>query len=183
MMVLGTRTCRTFALMFFLGACEPLIADEEPKATVPDDFRVTLDRSFCFGNCPSYAVTIRSSGEVEYCGEGFVEMLGEHRKTISVAAVAELASFLENARFFELRDGYIGRVSDQPAYQVSVQMNGHTKTVLNYAGEFADMPSIVTQIEDAIDHTAETSTWIGNGGGYDHEIDRPICKNRPTVEF
>ena len=138
---------------------------------------MTLDRSFCFGICPSYTVSIGANGDVKYCGKGFVEALGEHRKTVSVQAVAELANFLEDADFFGLNDSYIGGVTDHPTYYVEVQMNGQSKTVLNYAGEFAEMPSVVTQIEEAIDQTAETSAWIGDGGDYDHEKDRPICNN------
>ena len=183
MMAKNTWASLLFALFFFLGSCARVSVDQELTTTIPDDFSVTLDRGFCFGHCPSYAVTIRSSGEVEYCGEGFVESLGEHRKTISVRTVAQLARFLDEAHFFDLRDRYIGRVSDQATYFVSVQMNGRSKTVLNYAGEFADMPSVVTEIEEAIDQAAETSTWVGKGGGYDHDISRPICENRPVPEL
>ena len=120
---------------------------------------------------------------MEYCGEGFVEALGEHQKTVSVQAVAELVQLVKDADFFDLHDSYVGAVTDHPTYHVKVQMNGQSKTVLNYAGEFVEMPPVVTQIEEAIDQTAETSTWIGDGGDYDHEMDRPICSNRPTPKM
>lgn len=182
-MVINSNAFLVFVLACSLSACAPTAIDSFEEVAVPTDFKVTLDRSFCFGYCPSYSVSIGASGNVEYCGEGFVEALGEHRKTISVQAVAELVTLLEDADFFNLRKEYVGGVSDQPTFHLTVQMNGKSKTVLNYAGELDHMPSVVTKIEEAIDQTAETSTWIGDGGDYDHDIARPICSNRPMTKM
>ena len=40
---------------------------------------VTLERTPCFGYCPSYKVTLKSDGTIIYEGKKFVQMMGTYK--------------------------------------------------------------------------------------------------------
>lgn len=123
-------------------------------------FRIALTRTPCYGTCPSYTVEIAADGAVLYTGEDYVFARGRHRARIDPAAVRRLHDLARRADFFSLRESYAGGVTDNPTYTVTVEAGGRRKRIRDYAGEMAGMPSIVRELEDAIDEAAGTRRWI-----------------------
>ena len=122
--------------------------------------QITLERTSCFGTCPAYKVEIHGDGSMVYTGTRFVPITGEHRDHISREAVEQIVEAFRRADYFSLRDKYIQSVTDNATYRTSISIGGQTKSVTNYVGEEVGMPQTVTDLENAIDHVADTAKWI-----------------------
>jgi hypothetical protein len=122
--------------------------------------RIELSRSGCYGWCPSYSVSIDGNGEVNFIGGSFVSIPGEHKAHISPAMVAELLERFRAANFLGLKDSYRGGVTDNPTYCLTLALGGRKKTVEDYVGGYAGMPSTVTELERAVDRAADTERWV-----------------------
>ena len=94
---------------------------------------VTLERTRCYGRCPSYQVVLRSDGAVTYIGKAYVARLGTHRGTVDKYYFDRLAELLRSQGYFELKDNYSHSVSDQATVITSVVVGERRKTVRNYA--------------------------------------------------
>lgn len=125
---------------------------------------IILRRSGCYGSCPSYAVTVSTEGVV-FDGDGFVVASGKHKDTVAPAKVRELAGRFVAGDFYSMDDVYQANVTDSPTYQISVDIDGHTKAVEDYVGEWVGMPAVISELEDAVDELAQTERWIKGSDG------------------
>ena len=156
-------TTLIFAVCFgSLSSCE---SSDFKFDTPPRDYEnleISLDRSSCYGGCPSYVVKVSGDGNVSYCGFTGVEEQGKRTHQINPDDVRSLYDQILAAGFFNLDDEYFANITDGPSYHVSVFVDGQTKAVRDYYGQEAGMPKSVTVIQDAIDDITGTSAWIGN---------------------
>ena len=144
-------------------------SDESLKGLV-----IALRRTACFGTCPDYRVEIQADGQVTYHGNAFVLVTGTYRWRVSSAAVTNLIELLRRADFFKLDGYYRLNASDLPTYVTRVSLGTKDKFVLNYGGSGMggaaastsfggpgpNMPSVVTEIEYAIDKAVDDASWI-----------------------
>jgi hypothetical protein len=154
-------------LAAFLGFGQDLRV-EQPKvnAAFPDirdwnTLRITLSRSRCYGRCPAYEIEIHGDGTVLYDGATDVAHKGRHAGKISHASLVELVDFFRKADYFSLHDRYVYGVTDHPVYETSISFDGMSKSVLDYVGQGAGMPSTVSDVEAAIDRLSGASAWVG----------------------
>jgi Domain of unknown function (DUF6438) len=150
-----------FVSIVVSAAEAPKPAAGKAKAAV----RMILDRSVCYGDCPSYRVEIDGDGSVTYEGRKFVAVVGTRRATVARAEVEALLAKFRAARFFDLKDEYRAPVTDLPTFEVTLVLEGRKKTVVDYGGSFSPkyvvMPAVVTELEQAIDRVAQTARWTG----------------------
>lgn len=123
-------------------------------------FRITLERTTCFGSCPSYKVTVSGSGEVTWEGGRGVAVPGKHHSTISREAVQELVDQVRASRMLDALDKYEAGWTDNPTYTLTLDVNGIHKQVVDYIGLIVGMPTSIRDLEEAIDRTAGTEKWI-----------------------
>jgi hypothetical protein len=143
----------------FVAAC----AGDKPDDSAVRDWntlQITLERGVCFGACPDYTVTIHGDGRVVYEGRRFVAQTGKREATVPRDAVRALLRKFRQADFFSLRDNYHAQVTDLPTYRVTLAHDGRRKSVSDYGGEMMGMPKAVTELEQAIDETANTRQWV-----------------------
>ena len=126
---------------------------------------ISLKRTQCLGTCPEYRVQLRGDGEVLYRGEEFVLVKGTHRWHVDPATIAPLLEIFRRAEYFKLDGYYQYPVTDLPTYVSRLSIGNQHKFVLDYGGsgtgntvaftgmpgKVPAMPSIVTEIENAID--------------------------------
>ncbi len=149
--------------LFALAACASAAPPPETPP-VSGDVQIRLQRGVCFGFCPDYTVTINGDGQVRYEGRRFVNVTGVQTATIPRADVARLIARFDEIGFDRLRDAYRAPVTDLPTYEVSITRNGHTKTVVDYGGPGAGMPSSVRELQTEIDRVAGTAQWVLRSG-------------------
>jgi hypothetical protein len=146
-------------LGFAVAAC----AGDRPEQTGVRDWsslEITLERGVCFGTCPDYTVTIHGDGRVVFEGRRFVAKMGRHEGRIDPSDVRSLLAKFRRADFFTLRAEYHAQVTDLPTYRVTLAYDGRRKTVSDYGGAMSGMPAVVTELENAIDETANTQQWV-----------------------
>jgi hypothetical protein len=143
-------------------------------STKPADVRIALSRTECFGSCPSYWLEVRGDGRVTYRGHGDVLVEGRHHWRVKPAAVAALVERFRQTDYFKLKGYYAADVSDAPTYVTRLSVGRQQKFVLDYGGEMGDaleapasngaavprMPSVVTELENAIDAVAGAGSWV-----------------------
>ncbi len=122
--------------------------------------RISLQRTACFGRCPSYTVEISGDGTVAWNGQANVTTLGARAGYVPVAKVKALYRAFQQAQFFWTFDAYRARITDMPTYTVSIAYDGHAKSVIDYVGTTIGMPQEILHLEQAIDRTAQTFRWI-----------------------
>jgi len=127
----------------------------QPDSTVT----ITLQRSGCFGSCPSYLVSV-STGGVVFDGHNFVVAMGRHTDRIAAERVRDFAKRFVAADFYSMDPCYRANVTDNPTYQLTVTVDGQTKQVQDYVGSWVGMPAVISDLEDAVDEFARTSRWI-----------------------
>ena len=123
--------------------------------------RISLTRTMCFGACPAYTVTIAGDGTVTWKGERFVKVQGDATAHIAPEKVHALFERFRKAEYFWLLDSYASAITDMPAQNTSMAFDDHLKAVHDYAGQGVGMPEVVSELERAIDETANTAQWIG----------------------
>lgn len=125
---------------------------------------ITLQRTGCFGSCPSYTVSVSTQG-TEFAGGGYVVAYGKHTASIDADAVRQLAKRFVAGDFYSMDPRYTASVTDNPSYALSIAIDGHTKAVDDYVGSWVGMPAVITELEDAVDELGQTSRWIEGTDG------------------
>jgi hypothetical protein len=123
---------------------------------------ITLDRSACFGNCPSYTLSIGGDGTVAYVGRQYVNVAGTASSQIPVSSVQELADEMYRANYFGLTVPETcpqGIASDFPTVVTSLTIEGNTHMVVHDHGNQC-APAALTTLEDRIDAVAGSAQWV-----------------------
>jgi len=144
-------------LVLTLGACG------NSQATANDNLenvKITLERTECYGFCPVYTLTILGDGTVIYNGEDHVRILGEKEIQIDRSKIEKLVNKFETCGYFSFNNEYTERtITDAPTVISSIKLDGKTKTVKHYHGDF-NAPEKLTELEVYIDEIIDTSQWI-----------------------
>lgn len=122
---------------------------------------VTLVRTGCFGSCPSYWVSVRGDGEVRYCGVSNVKTRGRQASSVPPREALALIERFRTANFLGMEDGYHADITDNPTYVLIFSMGGVEKEVVDYVGERAGMPHVITELQGEVDRVAKSSLWVG----------------------
>jgi hypothetical protein len=129
---------------------------------------ITLERSVCFGTCPSYIVTLASDGKVTWEGRDYVKTTGPATAQIKPEDFNKLVEEFERIKFATLDDKYETgtrgcpeSATDNPSAQTSIRINGKTKSVLHYYGcRDSEVLRRLTLLERKIDEVIGTERWI-----------------------
>jgi acetamidase/formamidase len=129
---------------------------------------ITLERSVCFGTCPSYKVSVASDGTVTFGGRDFVKTKGTATAQVKPEDFQKLVKEFEKTKYFSLDDKYEPgtpgcgpAVTDMPYARTSIQMNGKTKIVSHYHGcRESEVLRALSALEGKIDEIAGTEKWI-----------------------
>jgi ankyrin repeat protein len=136
-----------------------------PPALEPNsEISISLQRSGCFGTCPSYTVMVTTS-EIVFNGDFYVVAQGKHMAGVDAKKVRDLASRFVTADFYSMDDKYVASVTDNPTYVLSIDIDGHRKKVEDYVGEWEGMPAVISELEQQVDEFANTNVWIEGSEG------------------
>jgi hypothetical protein len=120
---------------------------------------ITLERTVCFGRCPSYTLKIEGTGKVSYEGRDFVQVKGAQTSQIEAKAVKALVDEFFAIDYFALQDTFTEEVTDLPSTISSITVDGKRKQVYNYYGA----PEKLTKLENRIDEVAGSAQWVKMG--------------------
>lgn len=117
---------------------------------------ITLQRTGCYGVCPSYQVTFRQDGTAEYWGGAFAPRLGQHSAR-GGDSLNYLAAMARELGLFEMKPYYSRPVTDNPTTYVSIVRNGERTIIMDYA-QSGPLKLIAFQV--MVDQFAEKLEWI-----------------------
>ncbi|MDQ2810154.1 MAG: DUF6438 domain-containing protein [Chloroflexota bacterium] len=141
-----------------------VIEDRVASVIAPADLAgivLALNRTPCFGACPSYRVTVYGNGVVVWEGDQYVALPGAHISVISLDQVRELVAAFTKADYFALDNSYTDyRVTDMAYINTLFSRGGKTKTVQHYLGD-RTAPSKLAILEAQIDGIIGTAPWSG----------------------
>jgi hypothetical protein len=137
-------------------------------ASQPKSGFISLERTVCFGSCPSYKVTITQDGAVTYEGRDFVKTKGTATAQIKPEDFNKLVNEFEKIKYFSLDDRYEpgapgcpNPATDMPSARTSIQVNGKTKSISHYHGcRNSEVLLALGALELRIDEIAGTEKWI-----------------------
>jgi hypothetical protein len=129
---------------------------------------ITLERTPCFGTCPSYKLTIYDDGKVEYEGREYVKRKGKAEGQITKAELEKLIHEFERIDYLNLADDYTLNSkncpqgwTDNPTAVTSLDWKGKKKTIRHYHGcRGLNVLDQLTALEDKIDQVVNTKRWI-----------------------
>lgn len=142
----------------------PKIRVVAPLIRPNSNVTITLQRTGCYGTCPSYTVTVSTDGIV-FDGRGFVVASGRHTDTADADQVRRLAQKFVAADFYSMDATYRASVTDNPTYVLSITIDGRTREVEDYVGSWEGMPEVITILEDDVDTFGRTARWIDGSNG------------------
>lgn len=145
-------TLSGIALCLLLIICSPTLGEDTNTS-------ITLERGICFGTCPVYTLTIFGNGSIVYEGKEFVKELGIRNGSVNASIAEELFSLIDTSGFIDLADSYSAYdITDMPSATITLITNGKVKRVEHYHGDMT-APPILTDLENAIDQTADVTRW------------------------
>lgn len=102
--------------------------DETP---IKESLFLTMERTPCFGKCPSYKLTIFNTGNVVYEGFTFAKKEGKHTKKLSEKQLTEIQDKVVSINLFEMNDKYDSPITDIPSTILYVVYKGKKKKILD----------------------------------------------------
>jgi hypothetical protein len=147
------------------------LGQTEASLIIPQDLIITLERTECFGTCPSYKLKITADGVVVFEGRRFVKQEGVTIKSaISQEQLKQLIAEFDRVKFFSLEDNYTNdrRVCAEewtcsPSAITSIRISGKSKTIDHYHGcRGPKVPQSLAELEDKIDRIVNTAQWVSD---------------------
>lgn len=159
---------QTFILSFIAISLLASSVSRDGGQEVPADTIITLERTVCYGTCPSYKVIISADGTVSFEGRQFVKTVGKATNSIQQDKLRGLLAEFDKIGYFDLKDNYEGRgdgckqwMTDNPSAITSIRINGRSKTVSHYYGcRGVDVLEDLKKLESAIDDAVNSEQWI-----------------------
>jgi hypothetical protein len=128
---------------------------------------ITMERTPCYGDCPSYVLTIKGNGTVQYVGRDNVSIKGTRQGTIKLEAIRSLMSEFARAGFLSISNDYstvsckCGFCTDMPTAITTLQVKDTNHSLTHYYG-CRCAPRFLFGLETAIDKSANVEQWTGD---------------------
>lgn len=128
------------------------------------EFSISMRRGACFGRCPQYTVTVRADGSVDFTGERFTGVEGEHSHRANMDQLALLRQKTQ-AVFATTQDVMPGtaacgnHATDMPQITLTLEDANGTRQLRHYTG-CTSAPAALRELEKLIDSTANVGEWI-----------------------
>ena len=162
------RTIFLFAAVVFASwPTSPYAADVGAQ-----DDAISLERTLCFGTCPSYKITVFSNGDFVFEGYRHVKREGLYRGKFDQTVFRRATDALSRADYFAFAR-YYERISegdenpckemwtDNASVHILVQRNGRSKVVHHYLGcRGFDREGELIALERELDEIFNTARWI-----------------------
>jgi hypothetical protein len=147
---------KTFFLLLIITiifACKQRsINSTEEKETV----FIKMERTPCYGKCPSYIITILTTGKVDYLGKTYSSPEGNYTTTLSKEELEKLKAKIKAIDFFNFKDKYDKLITDFPTCLITVNLDGKEKQILDKI----EAPKELRDFEKMIDEMIITNRLI-----------------------
>jgi hypothetical protein len=128
-----------------------------PSEELRDEDFIAIERSTCFGPCPSYSVTIRANGLVSWEGRTNVTQTGTVNAQIPLDAAHAVIEKFRTAGFWTLCAKYDRLVTDVPTTITTLHIGDHQRSVSDRANA---APEWLRKLDYEAELLADVHRWI-----------------------
>jgi len=109
---------------------------------------LTMERTPCFGKCPTYKIMIFNTGNVIFEGFSNTKYIGKYKQQLTRTQLKEIQQMMDEIDILGMKDVYDSNVTDFPSTILFlVSNNTHKKKILDRV----DAPASLKQFEKLID--------------------------------
>jgi TonB family protein len=140
-----------------------------------------MDRTPCYGRCPSFTIEFLKTGEVIYTGRSNTDMIGTYRAKMSKSAMNQFYKQFEKYNFIRLANEYKVLATDLPGLNFGLVVNGKRKNIKHAEAG----PRYLKQMGADIDDKITQLKWEGEPGNeVKQEVrDEDINKEPSVYQF
>lgn len=113
------------------GMTESSFSNNLTSQVMPENSMIYIHHGTCFGQCPSYSVTVYPDGQVTYEGYRFVSTTGAKKFRVEMEIANQLAYYMQQNGFFGLHDTY-PVIPDAQRTTTGLSFHGNLKVVVDY---------------------------------------------------
>lgn len=151
---------KLFIYTFIAILFAPCNASKKINSTSSSDYstlEIVYQRTVCFGRCPVYTLTINGATKTAtFKGEKDTEKIGNFVKKLNDEDLKSFVEAFEGANFNDLKDEYLGMITDFPIKYITYTNKGKTKKIKERSGA----PKELTDLEKMLDAFAEADGWV-----------------------
>lgn len=123
---------------------------QEPASTAKagdDSIFFSIERTPCFGSCPTYKLTILQDGSATYVGRRFAAREGSYRGHVDAGTMGKLKAAAETNGFYGMQDKYDEPVTDLPSVIIRVHADSRDKQVIGRVGAPQSFKLLTKEVE------------------------------------
>jgi hypothetical protein len=124
------------------------VNDSPAKEVIQKESRTfSLQRTACYGQCPTYTIIVKEDGSALYNGINFVQKKGVFKSQVSAEDVDKIFTEAEKIDFFNLEDKYDEPITDIPSTIVIMSKGKLQKRVIDRSGGPAELEAFEKFLE------------------------------------
>lgn len=133
---------------------------DEVKApkTDGDSVYFMIERTACYGTCPTYRLTIYDDGLAVYEGIRFVDREGRYEGRVSQATMEALVNLAEKKGFYDMDEVYDKPVTDLPSVIIRIHADQRDKRVVGRVGAPEAFKDLALEVESMLADVEWTRT-------------------------
>ncbi len=116
-----------------------------------DSVFFSLERTPCFGTCPTFKITIFQDGSAMYEGRRFAPREGRYTGRVDAATMKALKEEAEARGFYAMDDVYDKPVTDLPSVIIRMNADGKDKQVIGRVGPPQAFKNFTQRAEEILD--------------------------------
>jgi hypothetical protein len=136
------------SISFLISACAG--SGEIRRTEVPENFALSLERTPCFGRCPTYALSLDAKGKVAYEALRFAPDSSEVHRKLTKSKMKKLVFLLKEADLTQYEDRYHAEISDLPAVILQCELDEMSKNIYMRQQVPTRLDSLIVDLEALI---------------------------------
>ena len=115
--------------------------------TEGDSIYFSIERTPCFGSCPTYKLTIFQDGSATYEGRRFATREGSYTGHVNADTMKQLKDLAEAKGFYAMDDKYDKPVTDLPSVIIRIHADTRNKQVIGRVGAPQAFKNLTKEVE------------------------------------
>lgn len=143
--------------------------EQEVQQPLPtkESLLLTLERTPCFGKCPTYKYSIYTTGRVIYNGVENVKNIGTYKAQLTKAQIEKIKNNIESAKIFSLKNKYDSQITDIPSTLLVINIDGQKKKIYDRYGAPEELTKFEKLVDDIVLNSNMTKTKDQDNGNRD----------------
>ena len=137
---------------------------------------IEMYKSPCFGECPTFTLTIYEGGFASFNGRAYTDKEGVYVQQLSKEVYKTLMNTFQTANLDQYKDHYPSDLHDLPKVTIKYFSKGGSKSIM---GDI-ERPEVIVNLEKQLDKIADAQGWVQREGPIKEEAK---ISNELIVQF